>query len=380
MNRSSQILFAFTMLLSWSMQGQNSTEIELDGQLSLIGSFSPDNSLDFFAGGRYIPELSYGIPLDSTKVLDFEAAANISGSAFFHPFDAAETKGDIQPYRLWARITGKQFEIRAGLQKIDFGSATLLRPIQWFNQIDPRDPLQLTNGVYGLLGRYYFLNNANIWLWSLYGNEDARGFDVVPTYTKIPEYGGRIQYPTSNGEVGLSYHHRTASSQNVDGFPSFEKIPENRIGLDGKWDVKIGLWFEASYTRKSKSVGDLTNQTLLTLGADYTFGIGNGLNVIGEHLISSYDKEPFELHNTTGVSALSLSYPLGLWDNLNFYTYYNWPSDDFTFFLNYEHQFKKIVGYVMAFYNPANQTSIQQNELIHNFAGPGVRLMVVYNH
>ena len=28
--------------------------------------------------------------------------------------------------------------------------------------IDPRDPLQLTNGVWGLLGRYYFMNNANL--------------------------------------------------------------------------------------------------------------------------------------------------------------------------------------------------------------------------
>merc|ERR1712127_1137306 len=103
-----------------------------------------------------------------------------------------------------------QFELRVGLQKIDFGSASLLRPIQWFNQIDPRDPLQLTNGVYGVLGRYYFLNNANIWLWTLYGNEKTRGFDALETNKKVPEFGGRIQYPTKKGEIALSYHHRSA--------------------------------------------------------------------------------------------------------------------------------------------------------------------------
>lgn len=357
---------------------QNS--FEFGGQLSLVGSYSPDNTLNFFAGGRYLPELSYGIPLGANKLLDFEASANISGSAFFRPFDTATTSGDVQPYRIWTRYTGKQFEVRAGLQKIAFGSATLLRPLQWFNQIDPRDPLQLTNGVYGLLGRYYFLNNANIWLWSLYGNEETRGFDTVSTYSNIPEFGGRIQYPTSRGEIALSYHHRTANSEDMNGIPSFDKIPEHRIGLDGKWDVTIGLWFEASHVHKSRELGTLTNQTLLTLGTDYTFGIGNGLNVTAEHLFSSYDREPFELANTSNVSALSLSYPLGLWDSLSFFTYYNWPTEDVTFFINYEHQFSKVTGYIMAFYNPSTQIGIQQNELVNNFSGPGLRLMVVYNH
>ena len=65
-----------------------------------------------------------------------------------------------------------KLHIEPGLQKINFGSATMLRPLMWFDQVDPRDPLQLTDGVWGVLGRYYFLNNANIWLWGLYGNKN----------------------------------------------------------------------------------------------------------------------------------------------------------------------------------------------------------------
>ena len=110
----------------------------------------------------------------------------------------------------------------------------LLRPIQWFNQIDPRDPLQLTNGVYAALGRYYFLNNANIWLWVLYGNEKTRGFDVLESNWKIPEIGTRIQYPIPKGEIALSYHYRTANSINQSFLNPYEKIPEHRIGIDGK--------------------------------------------------------------------------------------------------------------------------------------------------
>ncbi len=381
MKKSSLINTIAVLFIVTTTYGQeDKSKLEFDGQVSVFGSYSPDNSLDVFTGGRYIPELSYEIKLDTNKTLDFEASANISGSVFFHPFDSSITNGSINPYRIWTRYSSKQFELRVGLQKIDFGSATLIRPLQWFNQIDPRDPLQLTNGVYGALGRYYFLNNANIWVWALYGNEKTRGFDAVKTYKKHPEFGGRVQYPTKRGEIAVSYHHRTADSRDLIASPSFEQIPEDRIGLDGKWDLTIGLWFEASYIHKSKDIGLLTNQALLNVGADYTFGIGNGLNVVAEHLITSFDQQPFELKNNANISAATVSYPLGLFDNLSTVFYYNWPTEDFTFFVNYQHQFKKITGYLMAYYNPETQGGIQENELIDTFSGPGVRIMLVYNH
>ncbi len=368
------LLFAAPIVLV----GQN--KVVYDGQLSIIGSYSPDNELDAFLGGRYIPEFSYGLPLDSTRTLDFEASVNISGSVLFHPFDASHEDGNIDPYRIWVRYSSNQFELRAGLQKIDFGSASILRPIQWFNQVDPRDPLQLTNGVYGLLGRYYFLNNANIWVWALYGNEKTRGFDAVNTYKKHPELGGRIQHPVPRGEIALSYHHRTASSENLLFVPQYEKIPEDRIAIDGKWDVEVGLWFEAAYIHKSKDVGFLTHQSLFNLGVDYTIGLGNGLNVIAEHLLISSGQEAFQFENTGNITAATLAYPLGFFDNLSSVVYYNWASEDLSFFLNYQHEFQKITGYVMAYYNPTTQPGIQQNELFNQFSGPGIRLMVVYNH
>ena len=80
----------------------------------------------------------------------------------------------------------------------------------WFDRIDPRDPLQLTDGVWALLLRYFFLNNANIWLWGLYGNDDVKGWEFLPTVKDDIEFGGRIQVPVPLGELGLSYHHRRA--------------------------------------------------------------------------------------------------------------------------------------------------------------------------
>lgn len=369
------LFLIYTLLNIVTSIAQNS--IDFQGQLSAITSFSPDNNLDWFAGVRYIPQVSYTINIDSIQFIDFEVATNLSSTAAFHPFNDSKTTADADPYRMWARYSKNQFEIRVGLQKIDFGVATLLRPLQWFNQIDPRDPLQLTNGVYGVLARYYFLNNANIWLWGLYGNEKTRGFDALETNAKKPEFGGRIQHPIPKGEIGFSYHHR-----NIDNNPTLgiENITENKYGIDAKWDVTVGLWFEATYSKKNKNIGSLTHQSLLNIGTDYTFELGNGLNIVAEHLITSFDEEAFKFTKTQNTTALSTNYPLGFFDTISAMYYYNWNTNDSTMFVNFEHQFEKFSGYVMAYYNPKAQQNIQTNDLITNFSGPGIRLMLVYNH
>ena len=375
------LVFCLTNLLFinvlWSQE-----RIEFSGQFSTVGSFAPDNLYEGFWGNRYIPELSYGISLDSagTKRLDFEASANLSADFLFSPFDMSDLNGDVQPYRIWARYTTNQFELRLGLQKIDFGSAVFLRPIQWFNQIDPRDPLQLTNGVYGFLGRYYFLNNTNIWFWVLMGNQRTRGFDIIETNNKIPEIGGRFQFPTPKGEIAFSYHFRNANSTHLNFVPQIEEIPEHRVGVDGKWDLGVGLWFESAFIHKRENLSLLTNQAHLNFGLDYTFGLGNGLNVIVEHLTTTTDEEFLGFENTVNLTGATFSYPIGFFDNLSAITLYNWTSKDFVFNMIFNHEFENVSGYFMAFYNPSTVVGFQQNELVNQFAGPGLRVMFVYNH
>ncbi|MBL0310016.1 MAG: hypothetical protein IPP77_10155 [Bacteroidetes bacterium] len=355
-------------------------KVSFEGQVSALGSYSPLADRQAFIGVRYIPELNFDFRIDTFKRLYIEASANINLGLSFIPVDSATFSGNVLPYRVWARYTSRQFELRMGLQKIDFGSATLLRPMQWFNQIDPRDPLQLTNGVNALLGRYYFKNNANLWFWVLYANEKPRGFDAVKTSKWIPEFGGRAQYPVPRGEMALSYHRRTANSHNIAGITPYPYIQEDRVGLDGKWDVVVGLWFEISYIHKYRDVEFLTNQTLMNLGTDYTFGIGNGLNIMAEHLLIAYDYKPFRFQNLVNVTALSISYPFTMDDRLTCITAFSWETKGVSSTLYYEHQFKRVTGYIMAYYNPKTQIGIQQNELVNTFSGPGVRLMIVYNH
>ncbi len=363
-------------------------KFEFDGQLSSILSYSPNEERELFTAFRYLPELNYKYEIDSSSFFDFELSANINAVYNFSTqfplnniYEKGIGEGNVSPYRAWVRYSRQQFEIRAGLQKIEFGSSAILRPLQWFNQIDPRDPLQLTNGVYGVLGRYYFLNNANIWVWGLYGNTAQRGFDYLETNGRVPEVGGRLQYPIPKGEIGLTYHNRTVDSPpNPVQDPEIERIPEHRIGLDGKWDLGVGIWFEVSHLWKQVDLGPFTNQSAFNLGLDYTFGIANGLGFIAEHMIFSFDENPMEWKDPFHFTAATLSYPIGFFDSISSVIYYNWTTNDPTFFINYQHQFSKFDMYIMGYYNPENQGGIQQNELVYSFTGPGLRVMLVYNH
>ncbi|MDP4289859.1 MAG: hypothetical protein Q8908_02160 [Bacteroidota bacterium] len=352
-----------------------------NGQLSSWGLYNEGNSLPVYLGGRYLPTLNETFDLTDNRKIDFEASANLYGTLGVHPFDRSHTDGSLNLYRAWARYSTQQLEIRLGLQKISFGSATLLRPLMWFDQIDPRDPLQLTNGVWGLLGRYYFLNNANLWLWGLYGNDKTRPWDAGKTNQKQPEYGGRFQVPVTKGEVAVSFHHRTANTLGLaDTIPAYPSVAENRIGLDGKWDLGVGFWFEGTWVNKTKEVGIYTNQEILNVGTDNTFGIGNGLHAVFEQLLLAFDKKAFTFIEPVSFTGLSLSYPAGMNDNLSTITYYDWNHKNAYNFANWKHQFNKLAFYVMAFWNPVNYKLPQQDNAANFYSGKGIQLMLVFNH
>ncbi|WMN08026.1 hypothetical protein QYS48_30780 [Marivirga arenosa] len=369
------IIISLIALLSVQLKAQ----LNWNGQVSAFTNFSPDNQYSLFLGGRYIPEINYIHSLDSGKSFDILASVDLNSSILSDPFQGQIYNGALNPYRFWARYSGQNYQVRIGLQKIDFGVSTLLRPLQWFNQIDPRDPLALTNGVYGIMGKYYFKNNANIWAWGLYGNEKRRGFDAIATNDKIPEFGGRLQLPILTGEIGLTYHHRKADASNFINESIYQEIAENRFALDLKLDWIVGFWVESTYIHKAENLGPLTNQNLINIGSDYTFGLGNGLTIIAENLLYGSSEEAFS-SDYSNITAMSLNYPFGFFDSISSLTYYNWDTNSTTFFVNYQHQFNKIIGYLMAYYNPSDFQGIQQNELVNNFSGPGVRLMLVYNH
>jgi len=389
-------LLLFTSLLLYAHSF--SQTLELKGQLSSWLTLNVDRISESQAGIRYLPTAFFEQSISNELSLDAEVALNGYGAGQFHGFDDFGTDGKIKPYRIWGRFASNQFEARIGLQKINFGSATLLRPLMWFDRIDPRDPLQITDGVYGLLVRYYFLNNANLWLWGLYGNDETKGWEFVPSDGKSVEYGGRFQYPVPKGEVAVSYHHRridlekglinvlslagisTVESPSTTEILDMDMTSEDRFGLDGRWDIGVGLWLEGVLIYQDIDFFPLKYQRLVNVGVDYTFGLGNGIHALFEHFLYEISDTAFGEGEGFEFSALSLNYPLGLLDNLTGIVYYDWENEDWYRFLNWQRTYDRWSFYLMAFWNP-DQFQIYQNVQGNNlFAGKGFQLMVVLNH
>jgi hypothetical protein len=359
---------------------QENTTLSFRGQASVWTNINPDSDIPVRAGVRYIPQINLLVMEQGNHKIDIELSANITGNTLLS-LDNTEYYGNIKPYRAWLRYSTSQFEIRAGLQKINFGSAHLIRPLMWFDQMDPRDPLQLTDGVWGLLTRYYFTNNTNIWLWGLYGNEEPKTWEIGQTPPRSPEFGGRFQTPIPRGEAALSFHHRKSDIPGIWYLqePDYH-VPENRVGIDARWDVEIGLWTEAVWIRKSRDTGIFTHQQILNLGADYTFGLGNGLTVMAEHLFYTIDEKAFQLNNVSHFTGLSLVYPVSIFDNISTIIFYDWKQNNIYSFFNWQHQLNKLTLYLMAFWNPQTFRLPQQNETAQLFSGKGFQLMLVYNH
>ena len=156
--------------------------------------------------------------------------------------------------------------------------------------------------------------------------------------------------------------------------------PEHRIGFDAKLDLGFGVWTEAALIHKVNNIGPLTNQFLLNLGIDFTFGIGKGLTISKEYLFSKYSDNQLNDSISRGISAFSFNYPLNFFSSLSALVYQQWNNNKQTLMLNYQHQFNNLSGYIILYYNPDSIEGIQQNDIFRSFAGPGIQLLLVYNH
>jgi hypothetical protein len=351
----------------------------------LIGWSTANLSDPFQAqlGIIYIPSLLSDKKINENLSVGVEMSFNAYANSLIFNVEGDENQAKIKPYRLWLKLSGKQFEVRAGLQKINFGSATMLRPLMWFDKMDPRDPLQLTDGVYSVLGRYYFLNNANIWLWGLYGNSDTKGWEIFPSNKKKAEVGGRIQIPVfAIGEIATSYHYRDGIFEGTfaDTLTDRNEFSENRYSIDGKFDLGIGLWFEGTLIHQNLDFTDINYSRLFNIGTDYTFGIGNGLTAIAEYFTYQSSKEPFGSGAGVDFGALHISYPFTIISNLSAIVYYDFTNKELYRFINCSWTYDNWVFYVMGFWNPDNFQIYQNMGNTNLYSGYGAQVMVVFSH
>lgn len=349
-------------------------EVDVRGQLSgwTIESRIQDEWQNQ-SGARYIPQLTLNQMITDEAFLDLEVSAN-----GFVAYDQRtdETDSDVELYRLKLRFATAQTETRLGLQKINFGPGRLLRSLRWFDQLDQRDPLQLTDGVYALLYRYTALNNANLWLWGLYGNNELKGFERLVSVEDKPEFGGRLQYPVFNGELAATAHTRTVDGSGL----KTSDFTETRVALDGRWEKGIGMWFESILQQQDTDQVPYEWATMTTLGIDYTFGVGNGLYVILEHLISGASEDPFGWDEDAHVSAYMLSYPIGLFDSIQAIGYYAWDEEEYSQHLSWQRTYDNLVIDVSLFRYPDTTAHADDSSQSAARSGYGGQLMLIYYH
>ncbi|MFC1490369.1 hypothetical protein ACFL6K_04080 [Candidatus Latescibacterota bacterium] len=368
-------IFLLFVMIFLGAQNLYAFEYSILGQLSGWSSESRDDDKRNNNNGlRYIPRIILTQQLSDEYFVDTELSLN--------GFVSAETEHDksdseLKLYRLKLRFATAQTETRIGLQKINFGPAQLLRPLRMFDSVDPRDPLQLTGGVYGLRFKYNALNNSNIWLWCLYGNDDLKGYEMLETSSGKPEFGGRIQYPALKGEIAATFHTRNADASLLNG----KDFTENRFALDGRWDMAVGFWFESVLQQQKTALTPYEWTKTTTLGTDYTFGVGNGLYVLGEHMAAITSNKPIGNENDMQFSALNLNYPIGYFDNLMTIAYYSWEDEKYYHYVGWQRIYDNLMFNFSVFkYPDSDNVSQGMPGQTNTMSGFGGQIMIIFNH
>jgi hypothetical protein len=380
--RTIKLNIGMLLLLMVAPLNAQDTICKLKGQVDAYAGLKFSDPLLWQTGARFIPSFSIGKSWVNNLKFDSEISFNSFLDYQFSDWKNTGSDYNIKPYRFWFRLSSERFELRAGLQKINFGSASMLRPLMWFDKMDPRDPLQLTEGVYALLGRYYFRNNANAWLWMLWGNDKTKGWETIPSSSRIPEFGGRMQIPVPKGEAAISFHHRTADLNGL--FDPFlihgsGTYPEDRLGLDGKWDLGVGLWAEYSLIHSTLDSAFFQPWTkLFTLGMDYTFSLGNGMYVATEFFRYSNANKILDPGINKTFSSVTVNYPFGI-NKLAGILYYSWTDKSWYRFIDLQRQSDNWTYYLFLFWNPDKISIYNTGNENNLFAGKGIQLMAVFN-
>ena len=347
--------------------GQNDYTQDFKGQASVVHTSGFQESLSNSPTTlRYIPQYRFDYQMDAEQRLGLDVATDI----FIYSLGDSLIEGDASPYRFTLRYDTPNAQVRVGLQKINFGPARMLRVLKWFDQLDPRDPLALSPGVWAAMGRYYFDNGANLRLWTMADAPDAQRDYWGDTDSWPWDLGGRLEYPIPAGTLGLTMHRLDVSE--------VSNIKENRIAGDVRLDAIVGLWSEMMLARSEASTWEMDILSMMA-GVDYTFSLGNGLYTALEMATSYQGGLGDDMNWQVRTIALTANYTLGLSDGLTFYLYaMDFPELDSQTIpmLGWQHTSGDWLFY-LALYEMPEASSGSGMSLPE---GTGIQLNIAFNH
>ena len=231
-------------------------------------------------------------------------------------------------YRAWISADYHANSVRIGLQRLNFGTASLIRPMQWFDRLNPLDKSEETEGVKAIVTNFNLGAVSRLQIWTVLGEDRPKGNESFASKEDAIEPGARLELPLGRIQTGLAYHTRKLEQTAL--------VPdsrEHRLGLDLRWDGLFGLWLESSASLFDHAVFSPIPELNLSygMGADYTFGVGNGLYLRQETaLFHSSPADLSALKNQKVITAVMGTYPLGLLDQAQVLCSADWKAQDFS--------------------------------------------------
>ena len=335
----------------------------------LTGDDAPEGQSSFETQLGYIPTLSLYRDLNSNSFIDLEWSYRLdriySGDSLF---------GNVEKnYRLWLRYSSQRVEARLGLQKIAFGPATLLRSLAWFDTIDPRDPTGQTDAVEAFRLRVFPTNSLAIWTWIINNRKDTLS------------YGGRAELSNNMGDWGLTYHQDpTVSAQFVGQSPVLIAGPHQRVAVDYRYDGYFGFWFEgAGIFSDNKQDEELNRFTLMTLGADYTVPVGQGLLLMIETMRINGWSSVNSNDSDQAYTAFIASLPINILHQLMFITQVDWENNHAYNYIRWSVTYDYIsLNFIFSINPRRGDYGFKEEYLPETVAGfgNGLQFMLIYNH
>ena len=322
---------------------------------------------------RYLPAFEHQGSFSETWDYDMEVRWQLQFGGRLDTLGESELVSD--PYRVALNLQSSHAEYIIGLQKINFGPARILRPLMWFDSINPTDPLELTSGVTGISAKFHYDFGWSSQAWVLLPG-DRIGWERFDDMEGTVEVGGRVNIPNKRGQIGFSNHWRIADAGHV--YPDDPDLYEGRIGLDGFWDIGIGLWVESVYKHQRFSDDLFMHQLQSTVGADYTIWVGNGLLLMTEHMMINFfqiEAEPYYL-----VSTFMASYSPSMFDQISLMLFMDWENDIPLAYASWGQTYDSFRFTLGGFYTNADGGGDAGASLNSNFTGKGIQLTVAYNH
>jgi len=362
-----EILIKRTVLMILLIPIVMGGQIHYRGQILTSGQWqSVSNHLSVFS--RYYPDILWRTDSDwGFADLDLSYRFNISNQNSAWKFDGSW-------YRAQFRIGGNSWDLRGGLQQLNFGPGKYLRSLRWFDTLDPRDPLQLTTGVIGVRFKAYS-QRTTTQVWVLENTSSLRGWEWIPGSGNAPELGGRFLM-TAGGDMGLTVHTRSIRIDPNLGDGSSDSGREWRFALDGMWDIGPGVWFEGVLTHRNLSEFSSWNQeTSFSIGMDYTFPIGQGITTTVEFLDARLGTISNSVRNNQ-FSAVEVRLPLTITDQLSWVVFSDIHSGLTISTLSWQRILDAWILYVAW----VSHSQVASTRFNNTGLGDGLTLLLVFNH